>query len=195
MVDKCLSPLIRNRTWLIKYYFFIKEGVFLKELGEYLKEQRELNSVGLEEASEDLNISQDDLENIEEGNIRAFKDVLSLRGMVKLYAKYLGLDPEKVADEFNDFMFEHTSKISLSDILEAEKKSEASKTKTIRSPYTIIRKKKVSIKKIGILIGAIAGVILLIILLIKLLEPKAPIINQELKGVNDYEFANKINCI
>ena len=167
----------------------------MKELGEYLKEQRELNSVGLEEASEDLNISQDDLENIEEGNIRAFKDVLSLRGMVKLYAKYLGLDPEKVADEFNDFMFEHTSKISLSDILEAEKKSEASKTKTIRSPYTIIRKKKVSIKKIGILIGAIAGVILLIILLIKLLEPKAPIINQELKGVNDYEFANKINCI
>jgi cytoskeletal protein RodZ len=160
----------------------------LKELGEYLKENRENNGVGLEEASEDLNISKDDLENIEEGNIRAFRDVLSLKTKIKDYAKYLGLDPEKVADEFNDFMFEHTSKISLADILEAEKKTNDEQKKQVRSPYTIIRKKKANTKGIAILFGAVLIVIILI-LLIKLITPKDPIINQELRsgGVN-YEF-------
>lgn len=161
----------------------------MKELGQYLKEQREANSVGLEEVSEDLDISKDDLENIEAGNIRAFRDVLSLKSTIKTYAKYLGLDPEKVADEFNDFMFEHTSKISLADILEAEKKTSEENKKQIRSPYTKIRKKKVNTKGIAIFFGAVAIVIILILLLMKLLQPKDPIMNQELRsgGVN-YEF-------
>lgn len=161
----------------------------MKELGEYLKENRENNGVGLEEASEDLNISKDDLENIEEGNIRAFRDVLSLKTKIKEYAKYLGLDPEKVADEFNDFMFEHTSKISLADILEAEKKANEEPKKQVRSPYTIIRKKKPNTKGIAIFFGAVLIVIILIVLLFKLVTPKDPIINQELRsgGVN-YEF-------
>ena len=161
----------------------------MKELGEYLKENRENNGVGLEEASEDLNISKDDLENIEEGNIRAFRDVLSLKTKIKEYAKYLGLDPEKVADEFNDFMFEHTSKISLADILEADKKTNEEQKKQVRSPYTIIRKKKANTKGIAIFFGAVLIVIILIVLLIKLVTPKDPIINQELRsgGVN-YEF-------
>lgn len=161
----------------------------MKELGEYLKETRESNGVGLEEASSDIDILKDDLENIEEGNIRAFKDVLSLKSKIRTYAKYLGLDPEKVADEFNDFMFEHTSKISLSDILEAEKKANEVKPVQVRSPYTKIRKKKVNIKGIGILVGAFLIVIILMIILMKLLEPKEPILNQELcKGSVKYEF-------
>lgn len=170
-------------------FFFKQRGVNLKELGEYLKEHRENNGVGLEEASEDLDISRDDLENIEEGNIRAFKDVLNLKTTIKNYAKYLGLDPEKVADEFNDFMFEHTSKISLADILEAEKKTNEEVKKQIRSPYTIIRKKKANIKGISILTGSVVIVIILLLILIKLLSPSDPIINSELRsgGVN-YEF-------
>ncbi len=160
----------------------------MKELGEYLKEHREANGVGLEEASDDLNISKDDLENIEVGNIRAFKDVLGLKSKIRNYAKYLGLDPEKVADEFNDFMFEHTSKISLKDILEAEKKVNEQAPKQIHSPYTKIRKKKANIKGILIFIGAVLIVVILIIVLMQLLKPKAPVINQELKGEMMYEF-------
>ena len=161
----------------------------MKELGEYLKEQRESNSVGLEEASEDINISKEELENIEEGNIRAFKDVLGLKNKIKIYAKYLGLDPEKVADEFNDFMFEHTSKISLSDILEASKKQEEQEKKQIHSPYTKIKTKRVNVKGISILITALVTVIILILILMKLIEPKEPVINQELSsGGVCYEF-------
>jgi cytoskeletal protein RodZ len=161
----------------------------LKELGEYLKEQRESNSVGLEEASEDINISKEELENIEEGNIRAFKDVLSLKGKIKTYAKYLGLDPEEVLDEFNDFMFEHTSKISLSDILEASKKNDEEAKKQIRSPYTKIRRKKINVKGITVFITACLVVFIMIIVLLKLIEPKSPVINQELSGGGvTYEF-------
>lgn len=161
----------------------------MKDLGEYLKENREANGVGLEEASEDLNISKDDLENIEAGNIRAFRDVLNLKTTIKAYAKYLGLDPEKVADEFNDFMFEHTSKISLADILEAEKKTNEEVQNKVKSPYTIIKKKKANTKGIAIFVTAVVIVIILIIILMKLLQPKNPVINQELRsgGVN-YEF-------
>ena len=161
----------------------------MKELGEYLKEQREENSVGLEEASEDLNISKDELENIEEGNIRAFKDVLGLKVKIKMYAKYLGLEPEKVLDEFNDFMFEHTSKISLSDIMEASKHKESIQQKQIRSPYTKIKEKKINIKRVLIFIGSCILFILLLILVFNLVKPKDSVINQELSsgGVN-YEF-------
>lgn len=161
----------------------------MKELGEYLKEHRETNGVGLEEVSEDLEISKDDLENIEAGNIRAFRDVLNLKTIIKTYAKYLGLDPEKVTDEFNDFMFEHTSKISLADILEAEKKTNEEAKKKIRSPYTIIKKKKANTKGIMLFASSLLIVIILILILMKLLEPKQPIINQELRsGGVEYEF-------
>ena len=118
----------------------------MKELGEFLKETRINHGVSVEEASEDLNVTSSQLENIESGNVRAFQDVYNLKELVKNYAKYLGLDPNKVIDEFNDFLFEHTSKISLTDILEEdarrrEKAKEEAKKKVI-SPYTKSRKEK-----------------------------------------------------
>ena len=116
----------------------------MKEIGEFLKNSRIHNGVSLEEASEDLNLSVLQLENIEEGNVRAFKDVFTLRELVKDYAKYLGVEIEQVMEEFNDFMFEHTSKISLTDIIEArvaKTPQEEEKTK-IASPYTRIKSKK-----------------------------------------------------
>ena len=80
----------------------------MKELGEYLKHTRIDNGVSIAEAAEDLELSTSQIENIESGNVRDFKDVYSLKELIKQYAKYLGLDPEKVVDEFNGFLFEHT---------------------------------------------------------------------------------------
>jgi cytoskeletal protein RodZ len=123
----------------------------LKELGNYLKEARENNGVSIDEAADDLKIDKFLLESLEEGNIRAFKDVLGIRDIVKVYSKYLGLDPEEVIEEFNDFLFEHTSRISLDDILEAEKKAKEPVQK-IASPYTyhIKTKKKIKLSKLGL---------------------------------------------
>ena len=123
----------------------------MKELGEYLKETRQGNCVGIEEAAEDLGFPTNALENIENGNTRAFRDMYDLKDKVKEYAKYLGLDPEKVIDEFNDFFFEHTSRIKLSDILEAEKEQSTNQTSTITSPYTKIKERKIEEKHLKII--------------------------------------------
>lgn len=133
----------------------------MKELGEFLKHTRIRNGVSVSEAAEDLNFSTLQLENIESGNVKAFKDVYSLKLYIEQYAKYLGLDADKVVDEFNGFLFEHTSKISLDDIRAAQKKmdDEVAEGKKIQSPYTKVYKEKTNI-------WPIVGVVMLIVLLI-----------------------------
>ena len=118
----------------------------MKELGDYLRKVRISNGVSITEACEDLNFSTSQLENIEMGNVKAFKDVYELRNYVNNYAKYLGLDADTIVDEFNGFLFQHTSKISLDDIREAQnKKDELMNDKKIKSPYTLEYKEKVSL--------------------------------------------------
>jgi len=118
----------------------------MKELGDYLRKVRISNGVSITEACEDLNFSTSQLENIEMGNVKAFKDVYELRNYVNNYAKYLGLDADTIVDEFNGFLFQHTSKISLDDIREAQnKKEELMNDKKVKSPYTLEYKEKVSL--------------------------------------------------
>lgn len=162
----------------------------MKELGEYLKQTRVDDGVSIAEAAEDLELSTSQIENIESGNVRAFKDVYDLKELIKQYAKYLGLDPDKVVDEFNGFLFEHTSKISLDDIRAAQKKIEE-KEKKARSPYTIQYKRKISIWTIIFAIICFLLLVLLIYLIVSAVN-KAPTRVDELKPYGGrecfYEF-------
>ncbi len=142
----------------------------MKELGNYLKETREANGVSLDEVSDDLKIDKFLLEGLEEGNIRAFKDVLGIKDIVKEYSKYLGLKPEEVIEEFNDFLFEHTSKISLDDIVEEEKKQKDN-VKKIQSPYTITKKKRINLSKLKVIVVWLILVLLLIGIVILVHKP------------------------
>ena len=156
----------------------------MKELGQYLKDTRIRNGVSVEEAAEDNEISASQLENIENGNIKAFKDVYKLREYMKNYAKYLGLDPTKVAEEFSDFLFEHTSKISLEDILEAKKQVETKEDKKIQSPYTKEYKDKFNYKPIINIVIGILLIILVCYVLISIFD-KEPVHNDVLKGIKE----------
>jgi len=139
----------------------------MKELGEYLKRTRISNGVSLTEACEDLDFSTTQLENIESGNVRAFKDVYELRDSVKNYAKYLGLDADKVVDEFNGFLFQHTSRISLDDIRAAQKKKEELlEEKRVKSPYTIEHKEKISLWPIFSILLAIIFITLIVLVIV-----------------------------
>lgn len=169
----------------------------MKELGEYLKRTRISNGVSLTEACEDLEFSTSHLENIESGNVRAFKDVYELRDSIKLYAKYLGLNADKVIDEFNNFLFQHTSRISLDDIRAAQQKSDEEKNK-IKSPYTIEYKEKFNFWPI---IYLIIGIVLFIFIVYMIISNtnKAPDRVDELKGKSFkedliYELTNKDYC-
>lgn len=161
----------------------------MKEIGEFLKSCRISNGVSLEEAAEDLNFSVMQLENIEDGNIRAFKDLFMLRELIKEYGKYLGIETDNLIDEFNDFMFEHTSKISLDDILEARKLAKEGQNELkakISSPYTVIRKPKISLERIKLKpLLTIIGIILLLFITIFIwfqIESKEKIVSSELWG-------------
>ena len=115
----------------------------MKEIGLKLKLKREENGVSLEEAASDLKMRVSQLQSIEEGNKDDFKDVFSLKYFVRDYARYLGLDGEAILDEFNEYLFEQTSKISSKEIEEAIKeKEEQERNMKILSPYTVTSKDK-----------------------------------------------------
>lgn len=115
----------------------------MKEIGEELKKAREEHGVSVEEVAEDLNLRVSQIENIESGNLKVFKDVFYLKCFIRDYAKYLGLDEERIMDEFNEFFFEETSKIPIAEIEKAskEKQKEKKSEKKVVSPYTMEEKK------------------------------------------------------
>lgn len=134
----------------------------MQEIGEALKEARENIGITIEEAANDLKLKPSQIENIEAGNKDAFQDIFYLKYFIRDYSKYLGLDYEDMVDEFNEFLFDYTSKISLDDIKSAKKKSDNDKKKEenkIISPYTYEREKKFNVSPIIIYI-IIIGIII-----------------------------------
>ena len=140
-VDKYFPlALGKDRKWLMRRLFIInlRKWKVLNEIGEILHLARENSGVSISEVSKDLNIKEEILENIEDGKVGAFKDIFELKNYLAEYAKYLGLDSKKIIDEFNEYMFEYTSKIPIKEIektIELKLKEE-DKKEEIASPYT-----------------------------------------------------------
>ena len=109
----------------------------MKEIGEKLKEARESIGVSVEEAAEDLKIDASQIISIENGNVEKFQDIFNLKYFIRDYAKYLGLNKEELVDDFNEYLFDYTSKLSLDDI---KKESKSKQENKIKSPYTVERK-------------------------------------------------------
>lgn len=127
----------------------------MKEIGELLKDTREKNGVSIDEAASDLNYKTSQLEAVETGDYKAFKDKFVLKCIIQDYSKYLGLDSDKIIDEFNEYVFESTSKIPIDDIEKASKKKDDDK---IMSPYTKQEKEK---SKLPIILGIILAILIL----------------------------------
>ena len=143
----------------------------MMEIGESFKEARETIGISKSEVIKDLNITESQLGNLEDGNINAFKDVFFLKETIKKYAKYLNLDEDDIMDKFNDFMFNYTSRIPVEDILEQTREinlQEAKNTENkIVSPYTIKRKSRNGIKYAIIYILSVIILVILVILIVK----------------------------
>lgn len=135
------------------------------EVGDTLRNSREVSGVTLEEVSTDLDIPVILLEQIEDGNMGAFKDVFELKEYIRKYAKYIGLDPDEIIDVFNGDMFERTSKIPMDKIEEAVKENaiEEEKDKRVASPYT---KAIPKIKTTPYIIALVIAIIIMVIALI-----------------------------
>jgi cytoskeletal protein RodZ len=109
----------------------------VEEIGEKLREARESMGITIDEAAEDLKLRPSQLENIEDGKREAFDDIFYLKYFIRDYSKYLGLDYEEMVEDFNEFVFDFTSKISLDDIKKANKKNKKEQAPAVVSPYTM----------------------------------------------------------
>lgn len=136
----------------------------MEEIAELLKNTREESGIGLEEVSKDLEINEVFLKNIEEGKIGSFKDIFVLKNYISEYSKYLGLNSSKILDEFNEYLFEYTSRIPVKEIektIELNTKETQGEEKVV-SPYTLNNPKS----KRGIYIIIYILVFILVILTI-----------------------------
>ena len=132
----------------------------MKDIGLKLKEKREENGVSIEEVAEDLKMRPSQIVSLEEGKKEDFKDVLFLKYFIRDYAKYLGLDGEELVDDFNEFLFDFTSKIPVEEI-EKAKLNNVNK-KDIVSPYTNMVSENKKVLRI------VLGITLVIVLLVAL---------------------------
>ena len=131
----------------------------MKNIGTKLKDKREENGLSIEEVAEDLKMRPSQLSSIEEGKSEDFKDVFYLKHFIRDYAKYLGLDSEMILDEFNEYLFDMTSKIPV-DLIEKAKKEKKNNDEVI-SPYT----KKKNSKNFAIKILIALGIVVIMVVL------------------------------
>ena len=131
----------------------------MKEIGIKLKEKREENGVSVDEAAEDLKLRPSQIISIEEGRKEDFNDVFYLKYFIRDYAKYLGLDGEKLVDEFNEYLFDYTSKIPV-DVIEKAKQEKKQDKKDFISPYTVVKKNNFLMPKYIIFIVLIIVILL-----------------------------------
>ncbi len=148
----------------------------MNEIGKNFKETRLSSSLNLTEVSSDTGIPEEALEQIEDGSIGSFKDIFKLKEYLSTYAKYLGLDANKVIDEFNEYMFEYTSKIPLADLeKEIEEKERAEKLEStqdikIMSPYLKPKEESPVYKYVLIAIAIIVLIAVIMIWAIKVVS-------------------------
>lgn len=148
----------------------------MKEIGDAFKEARGAIGISKEEVMKDLGLTESQLDNLEDGNINAFKDVFFLKETIKKYTKYLNLDEDEIMEKFNDFIFGFTSRIPIDDILEQTKEINIQEIKNkenkIVSPYTSPIKKKGKTKYIVLFTLSVIIMIVLTILIIKYFSVK-----------------------
>ncbi|MGM0424292.1 MAG: helix-turn-helix domain-containing protein [Thermodesulfobacteriota bacterium] len=78
-----------------------------KELGEQLRQQREEQGWSLEEIYQKIKISPSCLRNIEQGILDDLPHPVYVKGFIKNYAYFLGLDSDRLSQEFAQSMALH----------------------------------------------------------------------------------------
>ena len=134
----------------------------MNEIGLKFKEKRDEGGLSVSEVADDLKVEISDIECLENGDKDHFSDIYLLKDLIGNYAKYLGLDAEKMVDEFNEYMFSATSRISLEDIEKAKELKNLTEVKKITSPYTNFKNNKKNVVVYGIIVFVILLVVFFI---------------------------------
>lgn len=70
-------------------------------IGETLRETREKQKISIDVAAKAVKVKTEVLEGVEKDDFSAFAAPLYARGILRLYATFLGLEPETLVEEYN----------------------------------------------------------------------------------------------
>ena len=76
----------------------------LESVGSYLRRERELRKITLEEVSEQTRVQIDFLKAMESEHFEKIPGLTFARGYLRAYASYIGLNPEDVLLRFEDLL-------------------------------------------------------------------------------------------
>jgi cytoskeletal protein RodZ len=76
----------------------------MESLGKYLKAERELRNLSLEETAKFTKIRKQFLKAIEEDRYELLPPAVYVKGFLTIYAKYLGLDPYDVVLRYQNYL-------------------------------------------------------------------------------------------
>ena len=69
-------------------------------LGDLLRETREQKNLSLDDVEKGTNIRKLYIKSIEEGNYEKLPGEVFLKGFIKTYGKFLGLDSQKLIEQY-----------------------------------------------------------------------------------------------
>ena len=87
-----------------KEKFVPQEEESLQQLGQKIREERIAKNLSLESVSGHLHIAVKILEAIEEGHPEKGPNPVFLRGLVRTYCQYLGIDKTDIVDKIEQFL-------------------------------------------------------------------------------------------
>jgi cytoskeleton protein RodZ len=70
-------------------------------IGQTLKESREKQKISIDVAAKAVKVKTELLEDIEKDDFSRFAASIYARGILRLYASFLGLEPESIVEEYN----------------------------------------------------------------------------------------------
>ncbi len=90
--------------------------LFSQSFGSLLKRERELRGISLEEISKGTYIRREFLEAIEQNQLQKIPGLTFLKGFVKSYVDFVGLDDEEVQQQLRIFLKEAQAEQSIASI-------------------------------------------------------------------------------
>lgn len=75
----------------------------MDSFGEFLRRERELRHIELNEIAKITRIKKSYLQAIETDNYEELPDVAFVKGFIRAYCNYIGLEPEQAANQFQQF--------------------------------------------------------------------------------------------
>ena len=117
----------------------------MASIGEQLKQIREDKNISLEEVANATKISKRYLQAIEEGNYSLIPGQTYVIGIIRNYARYLGLDPNPIVEQYSKLILPNDDDIKPVAMMRGNQKN---------------NQRRVARKRVGILVIVIVFLIL-----------------------------------